>query len=163
MHPSTLLRWLADLVLMTHVAFVAFVIFGLELVLLVGFRKWAWIRNPWLCLTHRVAIGVVVAEAWFGVVCPLTTLQMRLRDQAGEITYEGTFASHWLDQLLFYQAPPWVFVVCYTVFGLLVAGSWFGFRPRPLRADMARPDARQARTSIPPVAHAFTCASAWVR
>ena len=129
---------LADLVLMTHGAFVAFVIFGLVFVLLGGFRKWSWIRNPWRRLSHLVAIGVVVAQAWFGVVCPLTTLEMWLREQAGDITCEGTFISHWLHQLFFSQAPPWVFVVCYTLFGLLVAGSWFGFRPRPFRADMAR-------------------------
>ena len=133
MDRSAILRVVADLVLMTHVAFVAFVIFGLLLILVGGFRQWAWIRNPWLRLSHLVAVGVVVAQAWFGVICPLTTLEMWLRDQAGDITYEETFISHWLHQLLFYQAPSWVFAVCYTGFGILVAGSWFGFRPRPFR------------------------------
>lgn len=137
MDRSAFLRLIADLVLMTHVAFVAFVIVGLLLILWGGFRRWAWIRNPWFRLAHLVGIGVVVVQAWFGVICPLTTLEMSLREQAGDATYAGTFIAHWLHQLLFFQAPAWVFVACYTLFGLLVVGSWFGFRPRPFRAPPA--------------------------
>ena len=138
MDRSALIRLLADLVLMMHVAFVAFVILGLVLIVWGGFRGWAWIRNPWFRSAHLAGIGVVVAQAWFGVICPLTTLEMSLRAQAGDVTYEGTFISHWLQQLLYYQAPPWVFVVCYTLFSGLVAGTWFGFRPMPFRSPPAR-------------------------
>ncbi len=134
MDRSTLLRALADLVLVTHVAFVGFVIVGLLLIVCGGFRKWQWIRNPWFRLAHLAAIGLVVVQAWFGVICPLTTLEMWLRRQAGDEAYGGTFIAHWLQKLLFYQAPPWVFVVCYTVFGLVVVGTWIGFRPRPFRS-----------------------------
>jgi hypothetical protein len=35
--------------------------------------------------------------------------------------------------LLFYDAPPWLFGLCYTLFGLAVIGSWWKFRPRPFR------------------------------
>lgn len=135
MDHSGTFRLLADLVLVTHVAFVAFVIFGLVLILVGGFRKWAWIRNAWFRAAHLLAIGIVVGQAWAGVICPLTTLEMWLRERAGDLTYEGTFISHWLHRILFFQAPPWVFVVCYTVFGLLVIGSWFAFRPRPFRKE----------------------------
>ncbi len=54
---------------------------------------------------------------------------MTLRTQAGETIYDGSFVIHWLAQLLYYQASPWVFVVCYTVFGGLVVLSWFVVRP----------------------------------
>ena len=134
MNRSAILRGLADLVLVTHVAFVALVIFGLLLILCGGFRKWNWIRNPWFRMAHLVAIGVVVVQAWFGVICPLTTLEMSLREQAGDATYGGTFIAYWLQKLLFYQTPAWVFMVCYTVFGLAVVGSWIGFRPRSFRS-----------------------------
>lgn len=36
---------LADLVLVVHVAFIAFVIFGLVLVWVGGWRRWGWVRN----------------------------------------------------------------------------------------------------------------------
>lgn len=38
---------LADLVLITHVTFVLFVIFGLVLILVGGGLGWQWVRNPW--------------------------------------------------------------------------------------------------------------------
>lgn len=120
--------------LTVHVGFVAFVVVGLLAILTGGVRGWKWIRNPWFRLLHLAAIGVVVVQAWFGIVCPLTTFEMALRERAGDRTYDGTFISHWLRKLLFYDAPPWVFVVCYTLFGLAVVGSWLGFRPRAFRS-----------------------------
>ena len=128
---STGHRILADIVLLTHVAFVSFVVFGLIFILCGGAFGWRWIRNPWFRFLHLAGIGLVVFQVWLGIVCPLTTLEMHLREKAGESTYDGTFVAHWLHKLLFYQAPPWVFVVCYSLFGLAVVVSWIKFRPRP--------------------------------
>ena len=139
MNRSAILRVVADVVLITHVAFVAFVVIGLLLIVCGGFRRWNWIRNPWFRTAHLAATGVVVAQAWFGVICPLTTLEMSLRERAGDVTYGGTCIAHWLQKLLYYEAPPWVFVVSYTLFGLVVVGSWIGFRPRPFRDGRVRP------------------------
>ena len=128
---------LADLVLTTHVTFVLFVILGLILILFGGGLGWSWVRNPWFRAFHLGSIGLVVIQAWFGIICPLTKLEMHLRAQAGDATYEGAFVAHWLHQLLYYEAPPWVFTVCYTVFGLAVAASWWKVRPRSFRAKTA--------------------------
>lgn len=121
---------LADVALITHVAFIAFVVVGLLLILLGGMRGWNWIRDPWFRGLHLVSIGVVVVQAWLEIICPLTTLEMALREKAGDSTYGGTFVAHWLQRLIYYEAPPWVFAVSYTVFGLAVVGSWLKFRPR---------------------------------
>ena len=129
----------ADLLLFTHVLFVLFVILGLVLILIGGARGWSWVRNAWFRLTHLVAIGVVVLQAWFGIICPLTTWEMALRARAGDATYAGTFISYWLGELLYYQAPMWVFAVAYTLFGLLVVASWYWVRPRAFR-DKTNPD-----------------------
>ena len=40
----------------------------------------------------------------------------------------------WLDSILYYQAPAWVFMLCYTLFGLLVLVSWFWVRPDSLKS-----------------------------
>jgi hypothetical protein len=120
----------ADAILVTHVLFVAFVVLGLILIFVGRFLSWLWVRNPWFRVTHLLAIGVVVLQAWFGVICPLTIWEMDLRSKAGETIYEGSFITHWLSELLYYQAPSWVFVVCYSVFGGLVLASWFLVRPR---------------------------------
>ena len=76
---------------------------------------------------------MVAVQSWFGLTCPLTILEMNLRDRAGDATYDSTFIAHWLQRLLFYEAPPWVFTVGYTLFGLLVVASWLKFRPRSFR------------------------------
>jgi len=130
MNLNTIFSALADTALIIHVAFVAFVIVGLLLIVYGGFRRWNWIRNPWFRIAHLAGICVVVIQAWWEVICPLTILEMSLRDRAGQSTYGGTFIAHWLQKLLYYEASPWVFTVCYTVFGLAVIGSWLGFRPR---------------------------------
>lgn len=130
---EALYRTLADVVLVVHVGFVAFVIFGLLLILLGGLLGWGWVRVPLFRLLHLLAIGQVVVQSWLGIVCPLTTLEMWLRELAGDATYQGTFIAYWLQKILFYQAPPWVFAVCYTLFGSLVVTSWVLVRPRPFR------------------------------
>jgi hypothetical protein len=117
--------------LLLHTSFVAFVIFGLILIFAGKLFGWSWVRNRWFRVAHLIAIGIVVLQSWLGVICPLTTIEMALRSRAGDATYTGSFIAHWLDSLLYYRAPAWVFAVCYTAFGALVAASWFWVRPRP--------------------------------
>lgn len=127
-------RLLADTILVVHVLFVAFVICALLLVYLGGLLDWRWVRNPWLRILHLAAVAVVVLQSWLGLICPLTIWEMSLRAKAGDRVYEGSFISHWLRELLYYEAPLWVFAVVYTVFGILVAASWLLVRPRPFGA-----------------------------
>ncbi len=129
---NDLLLLLADLVLGLHIGVVAFVILSLVLVYAGAFLSWQWVRNPWFRLTHIACIIVVTAQAWAGIVCPLTTLEMWLRSLGGEQSYSGSFISHWMSELLYYDWPAWVFTLIYTGFAALVIGSWFLVRPRPL-------------------------------
>ena len=132
MDSQTLYLLAADLALLLHVSFVAFVVLGLLLIFVGYALGWSWIRNPWFRWAHLAAISVVVLQSWFGVICPLTTLEMALRARAGATTYPGAFIAHWLETILYFDAPEWIFAVCYTAFGLLVVGSWFWIRPRPI-------------------------------
>jgi len=130
---GTQLRLLADAVLALHVALVLFVVGGLLLVVVGNLRRWRWVNRLGFRLAHLLAIAVVVAEAWLDIPCPLTTLEMALRSQAGAPTYGGGFIEHWLQWLLYYDAPAWVFVTLYTVFGLIVAATWWYFPPTSKR------------------------------
>ena len=123
-------QWLADGVLALHVGVVLFVVFGLVAVLVGNGLGWSWVNHLGFRLAHLAAIVVVVAQAWLGVICPLTTLEMWLRRRAGEGGYDGSFVEHWLQSLLYYDAPAWVFIALYTGFGLLVLASWWWFPPR---------------------------------
>jgi hypothetical protein len=124
---------LADAVLVLHVAVVLFVAGGLVLVVLGNRRGWGWVNTLAFRAAHLAAIGFVVAEAWLGVVCPLTTLEAWLRARAGLPVYEGGFVAHWLHRLLYWDAEPWVFTLGYTLFGLAVGAAWWRFPPRGRR------------------------------
>ena len=132
----TAYRIAADLTLYVHVGFVVFVVLGLILILLGGALGWSWVRSPRFRWAHLAAIGVVVLQAWLGVLCPLTLLEMELRERAGDATY--AFIAHWADRLLFYQAPEWVFTLIYTLFAAVVLSSWLLVRPRPFRRAKPR-------------------------
>jgi drug/metabolite transporter superfamily protein YnfA len=121
----------ADAVLLLHVLFVLFVVLGLLLIFAGRFLSWSWVRNPWFRVVHLAAVALVVLQSWLGIICPLTNWEMTLRSRAGDAVYGGSFIAHWLGELLYYQAPPWVFAVSYSLFGLLVLLSWFRVPPRP--------------------------------
>ncbi len=123
-------QWLADLVLVLHVAVVVFVVGGLVLVVAGNLRQWRWVNALGFRLAHLGAIVFVVAGTWLGLVCPLTTLELWLRAKAGAATYGGSFIEHWLQRLLYYDAPTWVFTLVYSLFGLLVVATWVYFPPR---------------------------------
>ncbi|UAW97965.1 DUF2784 domain-containing protein [Halopseudomonas nanhaiensis] len=125
-----LYQGLADLVLTVHVLVVAFVVLGLMMVVLGNMLGWRWVNSPLFRLAHLAVIAIVVAEAWLGIVCPLTTLERWLRVRAGIDGHDGGFIEYWLQRLLYYQAPDWVFTLVYTVFGSLVLASWWLFPPR---------------------------------
>lgn len=126
---------LANAVLALHVGVVLFIVGSLVLILAGGVRGWRWVRNPWFRALHLAAIVVVVLQSWAGIMCPLTTLEHWLRARAGQVSYEGDFIAYWLSKLLFFEAPPWVFIAVYSAFGLLVALSFY-FVP-PVRARKA--------------------------
>jgi Protein of Unknown function (DUF2784) len=126
----------ADVVLALHIVVAAFVVGGLGLMVLGNVWRLSWlsfVNRPAYRFTHLSAIAVIVLQSWLGAICPLTILEMWLRSRAGEATYQGSFIAHWMQQLLYYQAPPWVFTLAYTVFGLLVLLCWVRFPLRPRR------------------------------
>jgi polyferredoxin len=121
-----------------------FVVGGLPLIVIGNARGWAFVNGWWFRLAHLAAIAVVVAQAWLGVVCPLTTLESWLRAQAGQAGYDESFIEHWLTRVLFYDAPWWMFAAAYTLFGLGVAAAWWRYPPRR-RGARAAPQSGAAR------------------
>jgi hypothetical protein len=115
---------LADAVLAIHFLLVVFVVLGLVLIASGRLAGWVWIYGRGFRFSHLAVIGVIVMQAWLGQLCPLTVLENFLRTKAGEAAYSETFVEHWLHQILFYDAPFWVFAVIYTLFGGLVLFFW---------------------------------------
>jgi Protein of Unknown function (DUF2784) len=130
MEDLRIFRWLADAVLLLHFAVVVFVVGGLVVVLVGNRLRWSWVNALPFRLAHLLAIGVVVVQAWLGKLCPLTILESWLRSRVGEAAYSASFIEHWVQRVLYYEAPAWVFTSAYTVFGLLVVAAWWCFPPR---------------------------------
>jgi hypothetical protein len=123
-------RLAADAVVVLHMAYVLFVVVGLLLTLIGYLARWEWVRNRWFRGVHLLMIGIVVAETWCGVTCPLTTWEMSLRQAAGQETYRGDFIAKWVHDLLFWDLPPWFFTAAYTIFGIAVALTFVIAPPR---------------------------------
>ena len=81
----------ADGVLVLHFAFVLFVALGGLLVL-------RWPRVAWL---HLPAAAWGAAIEFGGWICPLTPLENRLREMAGQSTYHGDFVARYLMPLIY--------------------------------------------------------------
>ena len=121
---------IADLILILHASFIGFVVFGLALIVTGLLRRWRWVRNFWLRLTHLLAIGIVVMQSWLGIICPLTIWEQELRIMGGEYPYSASFIAYWLHKIIYYQAEPWVFSLVYTIFGAMVLATWIWGHPQ---------------------------------
>jgi len=102
---------LADVLLVSHFVIAAFIVGGLLLTWLGAALGWRWTRNPWFRYLHLGAIALVAAEALAGLACPLTVWEDLLR---GGVRAES-FIGRWVQRLLYYQAPEWVFTVAYVL------------------------------------------------
>ena len=84
-------RILADAVIVIHLAFVIFVVFG-------GLLALRWRRVVWL---HIPALTWGALIEFMGWPCPLTPLEVHLRELGGRSGYEGGFIDHYIGSLLY--------------------------------------------------------------
>ncbi len=84
-------RFLADLVLVAHFAFVVFAVVGALLVL-----RWRWV--VWLHLPAVVWAALIEFAGW---ICPLTPLENSLRELGGSAGYESGFVEHYILPVLY--------------------------------------------------------------
>lgn len=82
---------LADLVVLLHLAFVAFVALG-------GLFVLRWPRAAWLHLPCALWGVLIELTGW---ICPLTPLENHLRRLAGEAGYSGGFIAHYIVPVLY--------------------------------------------------------------
>lgn len=79
-------RVAADAVLLLHLAFILFVVFG-------GLLAWRW---PWVAWIHVPAAAWGAFVELTGGACPLTGLENLLLAKAGLTGYSGGFIEHYL-------------------------------------------------------------------
>ena len=116
---------LAAAIVVVHLVIMLFITAGLPLIYVGAARRWAWVRDwRWRAL-HLAAIGFVAAESLAGIVCPLTLWEDALRGRQSQ----AGFIQRWVDRILFYDFPTWIFTIAYTVFAALVVVTWFVVPP----------------------------------
>jgi len=123
-------RWLADLVMLIHFGFLAFVVLG-------GFLSWF---RPWLIVPHGLAALWGALTVTVGLTCPLTAWEDRARQLAGQQGLPRGFIDTYLTGIVY---PEQDLVGAQLLIATLVAVSWAGWavlrvtRPQPRRT--ARP------------------------
>lgn len=84
-------RILADAVVVLHLSFIIFIVFGGILVF--RWRRWAWFHLP------AASWGVLIEFA--GWICPLTPLENWLRAKGNSFDYSTSFIEHYIIPLIY--------------------------------------------------------------
>ena len=84
-------RFLADVVVVAHLAFIVFVAVG-------AMVAWRW---PAALVLHVPSLAWAVASVTVGLTCPLTVLETFLRDRAGGARYSGGFVDHYVEGVVY--------------------------------------------------------------
>lgn len=110
-------KLLADAIVLTHLAFIAFVVGG-------GFLTWRY-RRAFLAHLPALAWGIWIELS--GWICPLTPMENHFRELAGEAGYRGGFIAHYLLPIIY---PPgltrhvqWVLAGVLVALNLLAYGG----------------------------------------
>lgn len=119
-------RLLADIVVLIHLLFIPFALFGGLLGL--------W--RAWILLLHLPAAVWVAALEFMGLICPLTPLENSLRAAGGEQGYGGGFIDHYIVPVIY---PPGLTPAMQTALGVIAllinivvyAFVWRRLRARP--------------------------------
>lgn len=100
-------RLSADLIVVLHLCFVLFVLFG-------GLLLLKWPRLLWLHVPAVIWGAFVEFSGW---ICPLTPLENWLRAHAGETRYTGDFLAQYFSTILY---PEWLTRDIQFALGVLV-------------------------------------------
>lgn len=129
------LAFLSDAVLLLHLGVVLFNVFGLVAVPLGAWRGWRFVRVFWWRALHLASLVVVAAQALLGRACFLTLWQADLLAEAGRPSSPQPLIRSWVEALLFWNLPGWVFVVLYAAVCVYTLALWRLVPPRRRAVD----------------------------
>lgn len=116
---------LGQLILAAHLVVIAFNVFGLVAIPLGAALGWGWVRILWWRVLHLASLAVVAAQAALGVDCFLTVWQALATGEAPE-----PLITRWVNSLIYWDLPPWVFTTAYIAVFVYVAALWWLAPPR---------------------------------
>jgi hypothetical protein len=113
--------WLADAVVVVHLAYLAFLPVG-------GVLTWRWPRVVW---AHLAAVAIGIASITVGFDCPLTSWEQSLRRRAGSRPYTNGFVDHYLTGRVYPHGYEWA---VQAIFGVCIVASYLHVVRRRRRA-----------------------------
>ena len=129
----------ADLILLIHFLFVAFVVLGFIFIWIGYFTKQKFAKNAKFRICHILAMGIVLCESLVGMICPLTEWENYLRVRGGQDqVYETSFMKEWIHKIMFFDFSELTFVIVYALFFAVILLT-FWVIPPDLRKPAERP------------------------
>ena len=119
---------LALIVLATHVAIIAFNLFGLIAIPLGAWWRWRFVRIRWWRMLHIAILATVALQALFGRACVLTLWQDSLTGSSGS----APLIMRWVIGLIYWPLPIWFFALLYLAIFIYTLALWFLVPPRPM-------------------------------
>lgn len=117
-------------VLAVHLAVIAFNVLGLAVIPLGAALDWRWVRVRWWRALHLASWAVVAVQAVLGRACFLTIWQDRLTGAAPA----PPLIERWVERLIYWPLPIWVFGAIYLVLFAAVIALWRIVPPRRMTA-----------------------------
>ncbi len=110
-------RMAADLVVLVHFLWILFLICGA----FIG-RRYRLVK-----IFHMAGLGFAVIMQIYGWYCPLTHLEMWLRQKHDpSLTYSGSFIIHYIEKVIYIQLSPGIIFVLTLI--MIVASGFVYFR-----------------------------------
>lgn len=110
-----MVQYLLTAIIVSHFLWIAFVVTG-----------WIYcLYSPFWRLTHfgSVVYSLLIEVLYFP--CPLTMLENYLREQIGLATYHEPFIDHYLNRIIYLEAPRWLLILMASLlFVVTVVRYW---------------------------------------
>ncbi len=113
-------------VLAFHFAIIVFNVAGLALIPLGAWRRWRCVHGFGWRLLHLLSLAVVALQAVADRACFLTIWQSQLSGGG----HSQPMIASWINHLIYWPLPLWVFAVIYTLVWLYTLVLWWRVPPR---------------------------------
>ena len=117
----------SEAILVFHVAIITFNVVGLIMIPLGSWLGWRFVHILWLRLPHLGLLAAVAGQALAGRACILTIWQINL---AGHNETVPPLIMLWLNHLIYWNLPFWMFTLIYVLVFAYVIALWILVPPR---------------------------------
>lgn len=114
-----------EAILGVHLVVIAFNVLGLLAIPAGAALGWAWVRIRWWRMLHIASWAVVALQAALGRACFLTIWQ----DAAADAATATPLIERWVDSVVYWPLPMWVFTAVYLALFALVIWLWWKVPP----------------------------------